>query len=233
MASDSLNELESPTSLALDTCVGGAHHRRCVLEPDILRCASRGEGDAGSHDDQANDDVTGLLIKLRQGDKSALDALIPLVYGELRRVASARLRGERAGQSLQTTALVHETYLRFVDLHRLTLENRTHFFAVAARLMRQILVDHARRAHAEKRGGHMAIISVEVEPPVLAPSLVDVLALDEALEELALMDERLCRVVELSSSRGSPSTRLPKRSTCPAPPWNATGPRRRPGSTTE
>jgi RNA polymerase sigma-70 factor (ECF subfamily) len=155
-----------------------------------------------SHYDQAKDDVTGLLIKLRQGDKSALDALIPLVYGELRRVASARLRGERAGQSLQTTALVHETYLRFVDLHRLTLENRTHFFAVAARLMRQILVDHARRAHAEKRGGHMTIISVEADPPVLAPSLVDVLALDQALEALALMDERLCRVVELKFFAG-------------------------------
>ena len=155
-----------------------------------------------SHDDQANDDVTGLLIKLRQGDKSALDALIPLVYGELRRVASARLRGERAGQSLQTTALVHETYLRFVDLHRLAIENRTHFFAVAARLMRQILVDHARRAHAEKRGGHMTMITLETEPPMVAPSIVDVLALDQALEELASMDERLCRVVELKFFAG-------------------------------
>ena len=156
----------------------------------------------GSQDDRANGDVTGLLIKLRQGDKSALDTLIPLVYGELRRVASARLRGERPGQSLQTTALVHETYLRFVDLHRLTLENRTHFFAVAARLMRQILVDHARRAHADKRGGHMTIISVEAEPPLQAPDIVDVLALDQALEELALMDARLCRVVELKFFAG-------------------------------
>jgi RNA polymerase sigma factor (TIGR02999 family) len=156
----------------------------------------------GSQDDRANGDVTGLLIKLRQGDKSALDTLIPLVYGELRRVASARLRGERPGQSLQTTALVHETYLRFVDLHRLTLENRTHFFAVAARLMRQILVDHARRAHADKRGGHMTIISVEAEPPLQAPDIVDVLALDQALEELAVMDARLCRVVELKFFAG-------------------------------
>jgi RNA polymerase sigma-70 factor (ECF subfamily) len=173
-----------------------------VLGPDIYAVRRGVRVNRESHHDQAKDDVTGLLIKLRQGDKSALDALIPLVYGELRRVASARLRGERAGQSLQTTALVHETYLRFVDLHRLTLENRTHFFAVAARLMRQILVDHARRAHAEKRGGYMTIISVEAEPPVLAPSLVDVLALDQALEELALMDERLCRVVELKFFAG-------------------------------
>ena len=150
-------------------------------------------------DDQDKDDpdITGLLIKWRQGDKAALDALIPLVYRELRRVASARLRGERVGRSLQTTALVHETYLRFVDLHRLTLENRTHFFAVAARLMRQILVDHARRAHAEKRGGGMTMITVEEVSPAFAPNIVDVLALDQALEELASMEERLCRVVEL------------------------------------
>lgn len=191
--------METP---ALDTCVAGAHHRRRVLGGDIYAVGRGVRVTRGSHDDQAKDDVTGLLIKLRHGDKSALDALIPLVYGELRRVASARLRGERPGQSLQTTALVHETYLRFVDLHRLTLENRTHFFAVAARLMRQILVDHARRAHAEKRGGHQTMISVEAEPPVLAPSLVDVLALDEALEELASMDERLCRVVELKFFAG-------------------------------
>ena len=100
---------------------------------------------------------------------------MPLVYGELRRVASARLRGERAGQSLQTTALVHETYLRFVDLHRLTLENRTHFFAVAARLMRQILVDHARRAQSEKRGGGLTMITLEAASPVSVPNVVDVL----------------------------------------------------------
>src|SRR5262245_65854967 len=98
-----------------------------------------------------DDDVTGLLIKWTQGDKAALDALIPLVYRELRSVAGGRLRGERAECSIQTTALVHETYLRLVDLNRLTLENRTHFFAIAARLMRQILVDQARRSQAEKR----------------------------------------------------------------------------------
>jgi RNA polymerase sigma factor (TIGR02999 family) len=149
-------------------------------------------------DDQGNDgDVTGLLIKWRQGDKAALDALIPLVYRELRRVAGARLQGERAGRSLQTTALVHDTYLRLVDLHRLRLENRTHFFAVAARLMRQILVDHARRTQAEKRGGGVTMVSLEGVSPAFAPDIVDVLALEQALEELASMDERLCRVVEL------------------------------------
>lgn len=147
-------------------------------------------------------DVTDLLIKWRQGDKAALDALIPLVYRELRGVAAARLRGERAGCSLQTTALVHETYMRLVDLHRLTLENRTHFFAVAARLMRQILVDQARRAQADKRGGGPTMVTLEEASPLSAPNMVDVLTLDQALEELASMDERLCRVVELKFFAG-------------------------------
>jgi RNA polymerase sigma factor (TIGR02999 family) len=147
--------------------------------------------------DHANHDVTGLLIKWRHGDKAALDTLIPLVYGELRRVASARLRRERAGGALQTTALVHETYLRFADLHRLTLDNRIHFFAIAARLMRQILVDHARRARAEKRGGGAPTIAIDGLSPSRTPDIVDVLALDKALEELTSVEERLCRVVEL------------------------------------
>ena len=156
------------------------------------------------NDDQnrADQDVTGLLIKWRQGDKAALDALIPLVYRELRGVAGARLRGERAECSLQTTALVHETYLRLVDLNRLTLENRTHFFAIAARLMRQILVDQARRSQAEKRGGGLTMVTLEAASPVSAPNIVDVLALDQALEELASLDERLCRVVELKFFAG-------------------------------
>jgi RNA polymerase sigma factor (TIGR02999 family) len=147
-------------------------------------------------------DVTVLLTRWRQGDKAALDALIPLVYRELRGVAAGRLRGERAGRSLETTALVHETYLRLVDLHRLTLENRTHFFAVAARLMRQILVDHARRAQADKRGGGQTMVTLEMATPASAPNIVDVLVLDQALDELATMDERLCRVVELKFFAG-------------------------------
>jgi RNA polymerase sigma-70 factor, ECF subfamily len=155
-------------------------------------------------DDQDRDDqdVTGLLIKWRQGDREALDALIPLVYRELRGVAGARLRGERAGSLLQTTALVHETYLRLVALHRLTVENRTHFFAIAARLMRQILVDQARRSQAEKRGGGLTMVALDGASPVSLPNIVDVLALDQALGELAAMDERLCRVVELKFFAG-------------------------------
>ena len=155
-------------------------------------------------EDQGRDpqDVTALLIQWRRGDKAALDALIPLVYRELRAVAGARLRGERARATTQTTALVHETYLRLVDLHRLTVENRTHFFAIAARLMRQILVDQARRAKADKRGGSRTLVQLQTDTPASDPSVVDVLTLDQALDGLSSMDERLCRVVELKFFAG-------------------------------
>jgi len=155
-------------------------------------------------EDQSRDpqDVTALLIQWRQGDKSSLDALIPMVYRELRAVAGARLRGERARASIQTTALVHETYLRLVDLHRLTVDSRTHFFAIAARLMRQILVDQARRATADKRGGSRTLVELQADTPAPDPNVVDVLTLDQALDELSSMDERLCRVVELKFFAG-------------------------------
>ena len=153
---------------------------------------------------QGDFDVTGLLMRWQDGDKLALDALFPLVYRELRRVASARLRNERGGRSLQTTALVHETYLRLLDLNRLRLENRTHFFAVAARLMRQILVDYARRERAGKRGGGAATVGIDLDAlsADVAPDMLQVLAVDRALNELAAMDERLARVVELKFFAG-------------------------------
>lgn len=142
-------------------------------------------------------DVTGLLLSWRQGDATALDRLVPLVYDELRRVARRRLQREQPGHALQATALVHEVYLRLVDVDRLTLKNRTHFFAVAAKLMRQILVDHARRQRADKRGGGVTILNVDdVSPPAQPPS-VDVLALDEALDALSAIDARQVSVVEL------------------------------------
>jgi RNA polymerase sigma factor (TIGR02999 family) len=147
--------------------------------------------------------VTALLLSWRQGDKAALDRLIPLVYDELRRVARARLKDERANHVLQTTALVHETYVRLIDLDRMTIQNRAHFFALAARLMRQVLVDYARRAQADKRGGGVTIVALDDAGPVAAKMAdVDVLALDEALEQLAAVDERLCRVVELKFFAG-------------------------------
>ena len=142
-------------------------------------------------------EVTELLLSWRQGDAAALDRLIPVVYDELRRVARHRLQGEPPGHTLQSTALVHEVYLRLVEVDRMTLTSRTHFFALAARLMRQVLVDHARRQHAGKRGGRVTIVSLDDMPPVAQPSSVDVLALDQALDALSSIDERQCRVVEL------------------------------------
>jgi RNA polymerase sigma factor (TIGR02999 family) len=142
-------------------------------------------------------DVTGLLLSWRQGDAEALDRLVPLVYDELRRVARRHLQREQPGHALQATALVHEVYLRLVDVDRLTLKNRTHFFGVAAKLMRQILVDHARRQHADKRGGGATMLSVDDVSPAAQPMSVDLLALDQALEALSALDARQCGVVEL------------------------------------
>ena len=148
-------------------------------------------------DDSRANDVTGLLLSWRQGDAGALDRLVPLMYDELRRVARRHLRRERPGHSLQATALVHEVYLRLVDVDRMTLKSRTHFFAVAARLMRQILVDHARRKRAGKRGGGVTMMSLDEVSPAAQTSNVDVLALDQALDALSSFDPQQCRVVEL------------------------------------
>ena len=145
-------------------------------------------------------DVTELLLSWGQGDSAALDRLVPLLYDDLRRVARGHLRRERPGHSLQATALVHEVFLRLVDVDRMTVKSRTHFFALSARLMRQILVDHARRQRASKRGSGAMGISLNEASGAAAPaspSSVDVLALDEALDTLSSLDLRQCRVVEL------------------------------------
>ena len=142
-------------------------------------------------------DVTDLLLSWRQGDAAALDRLVPLVYDELRRVARRHLRGESPGHALQATALVHEVYLRLVDVNRMTLTNRAHFLGVAGTLMRQILVDHARRQRADKRGGGATALALDEALPAAWISSVDVLALDQALEALSVIDLRQCRVVEL------------------------------------
>ena len=144
--------------------------------------------------------VTELLLSWGEGDSAALDRLVPLLYDDLRRVARGHLRRERPGHSLQPTALVHEVFLRLVDVDRMTLKNRTHFFALSARLMRQILVDHARRQRASKRGSGATVIGLNEAAAGAAPAptpSVDVLALDEALDALSSFDVRQCRVVEL------------------------------------
>lgn len=147
-------------------------------------------------------DVTNLLARWRRGDKSALDLLVSVVYPDLRRVARARLRGECAWNSIHTTALVNEVYIRLVEIDRLAVENRTHFLAIAARLMRQILVDSARRHRADKRGGGATLFALDDVSPATAPPVVDILALDSALDELAHLEARLSRVVELKFFAG-------------------------------
>ena len=140
--------------------------------------------------------VTELLLDWSEGNQSALDRLIPLVYEELRQIARSRLRKERPGHLLQTTALVHEAYLRLVDQRQVRWQNRAHFFAIAAELMRRILVDHARRVAAAKRGGALPPLSLAGLPDLPARR-VDVLALDEALSALATFDPVEARIVEL------------------------------------
>jgi RNA polymerase sigma factor (TIGR02999 family) len=142
-------------------------------------------------------EVTLLLQGWRNGDRNALDALLPLVYQELRRLAHFQLQRERQDHTLQTAALVHEAYLRLIGLNPPRWESRTHFFAIAAQLMRQILVDYARRHVAVKRGGGACKVSLEEATLVSKQKDVDVLSLDDALNALAKIDPRQSRVVEL------------------------------------
>ena len=131
------------------------------------------------------------------GDAGALERLIPLVYGELRRQARGYLRNERSGHTLQPTALVHEVYLRLVDQSQVKWQSRAHFFGVAARAMREILVDHARKRQARKRGGTDSLISIDDVNPAAAPRNIDLLDLDRTLKRLAALDDRQARLVEL------------------------------------
>ena len=142
-------------------------------------------------------DVTGLLVDWSNGDRGALDRLMPLVYDELRHIARRHLRAEDPAHTLQSTALVHEAYLKLVDQRRVQWQNRAHFFAVAARMIRRILLDHARRRHAAKRGGPATRLTLD--EGLLAPECrdVDVVARDEGLTALAELDPQQARVVEL------------------------------------
>ena len=143
-------------------------------------------------------ELTQLLMNWSHGDEEALQEIVPLVIGELRQRAEAYLRRERSNHTLQPTALVNEVYLQLVDQNRIEWRNRTHFFAVAARMMRHFLVDHARAKAAEKRGGHLEIVPLEEDRAGSGTDHpVDLLALDEALEGLAQLNERQAKVVEL------------------------------------
>jgi len=147
-------------------------------------------------------EVTELLVRWRSGDREALDSLLPLVYDELRRIAFRSLQNERPGHTLQSTALVNEAYVRMVVQNLPEWQNRAHFFAVAAQLMRQILVDHARTRRASKRGGDASRVSLDEARGHAVATDVDVVALDDALKELAQMDPQQSRVVELKFFAG-------------------------------
>ena len=142
-------------------------------------------------------EVTQLLIAWSNGDQAALDELVPLVYGELRRVARRYMRRERVGHTLQTTALVNEAYLRLIDASRVQWQNRAHFYAIAAQLMRRILVDYARSHNYVKRGGEAHHLPLEDAAVFSAEQAPDLVALDDALKSLAAFDPRKSQVVEL------------------------------------
>ena len=143
------------------------------------------------------DTVTDLLVAWSQGDQAALQRLIPLVERELRLLAHRYLRRERHNHTLQTTALVNEAYLRLVGQREPHWQNRTHFFGIAARMMRRILIDHARSVASAKRGGGARAVSLDEACVLGEERAAELVALDDALQALALVDERKCRVVEL------------------------------------
>ena len=143
------------------------------------------------------EEVTQLLLDSSAGDKAALDRLMPVVYQELRRLAHHYMRHERAGHTLQTTALVNEVYLRLIDYRKMDLQNRAHFFAVAAQVMRRILIDHARSRNFAKRGGRADRLSLDEAAIVSEERSAELIAVDDALMELETWDERKSKIVEL------------------------------------
>jgi len=142
-------------------------------------------------------EVSQLLRAWSDGDQTALDKLMPLVYEELRRMAKRHMDRQNPGHTLQTTALIHEAYLRLIDQKETRWQNRAHFFAVAARAMRSILVDYARARQAAKRGGEAIVVSLDEAAVASDERAAEMVALDDALEGLAAFDRRKCRVVEL------------------------------------
>jgi RNA polymerase sigma factor (TIGR02999 family) len=146
--------------------------------------------------------VTKLLIQAEQGDHAALDEILPLVYGELRRLANFHLSKERPDHTLQPTALVHEVYLRLVDQQHVNWKNRAQFFGLAAEMMRRILTNHARDRAAGKRGGKSERVSLSKVPGSTEMKDIELIALDDALKQLSAMDPRKSRIVELKFFSG-------------------------------
>jgi len=144
-----------------------------------------------------SDNVTRLLVEWGDGNQQALEALVPLIYKELRNLAHNFLYRERPGHTLQTTALVHEAYLKLIDQNDVRWQNRAHFFAIAAQAMRRILIDSARKHAAAKRGGPQAELSLDEVADIALEPDINLLKLDEALNELVKIDPRQSRIVEL------------------------------------
>jgi RNA polymerase sigma-70 factor (ECF subfamily) len=197
---DCLNASEAASSHAGSTPAAVKIRAACVGSGESvagrkMRSSSTMAGDA--REETGSPRITGLLLAWRAGDEGALDELVPLVHAELRRIARRQMGRERPGHTLQPTALVNEAYLRLVDIRQLHWQNRAHFFAMAARLMRRVLVDYARSRRYQKRGGGAHKVSLAEGMLVTEPRGPDVIALDDALEALAATDARKARVVEL------------------------------------
>ena len=144
-----------------------------------------------------SDQITQLLIAWRNGESQALDELMPLVQRELKRIARNFMRRQNPGHTLQTTALVNEAFVRLVDSDKVNWQDRSHFFAISAQLMRRVLVDAARRKHSAKRGGERIQVTLADDVRSTEADQVDVVAIDEALSRLAKMNQRQCQIVEL------------------------------------
>lgn len=143
-------------------------------------------------------DITQMLIEMTDGNTEVVNQILPHIYGELRKLASSYLRRERSDHTLQPTALVNEAYLKLIDQKKVVWQNRAHFFGIAAQVMRRILLDHARKHTAEKRGGAAEVLPLEEEILVVShEKSAELIALDEALETLAKMDEQKAKIVEL------------------------------------
>jgi RNA polymerase sigma factor (TIGR02999 family) len=153
--------------------------------------------DPGKATPSISHEITALLQAWRSGDVGALERLMPLVYEELHRLARHYMAGEQPGRTIQATALVHEAYLRLVDVENIDWQNRAHFYGICARLMRRILIDFARSRNYQKRGGHLPHIELEEAANVYGVVGSEILAVDEALKRLAAVDQRKSEVVEL------------------------------------
>jgi RNA polymerase sigma factor (TIGR02999 family) len=170
-----------------------------IRKPRVARThlVDRGRQKSGAvAGDEPRHDVTRLLEKWHGGDDQALEDLVALVYGELRRMAGRYLNHERAGQTLQTHDLIHEAFLRLIGQQHVDWHNRAHFFGIAAQMMRRILTDRARRRASGKHGGGRLVVLTEI-PDVAARTDADIIAVDEALIELKELDEELAKIVEL------------------------------------